>query len=261
MEFKKILIGTNAFYPNWIVSIKKINQPNIIIQDFSIDIIKTIKDYGVDYILPLSDKDYNILKNTNGIDEYNSIILYPSISNIELLGNKLNFTKFMLEYFPEYIPKVYYLENIKLEENIEYPVISKPIYSTNGTNMSILNNEKKLNTQSNKIIIQKYIELIYEYSAFFLSIDGKIINVKIIKKAYPKYHIKKTNFVNYEEVKNFPIEILEKITNKINYTGGGCIDYKFDDKIKQIYIFEFNPRFGGSAFTNNFIYELLCVKN
>lgn len=167
MEFKKILIGINAFYPNWIMCIKKINKPNVIIQDFSTDIIKTIKDYGIDYILPLSDKDYNILNNTNGIDEYNSIILYPSKSNMELLDNKLNFTKFMLEYFPERIPKVYYLENVKLEENIKYPIISKPMYSTNGKNIFLINNNKKLNSQVNKIIIQKYIKLIYEYSAFF----------------------------------------------------------------------------------------------
>jgi len=260
MEYKKILIGTNSFTQDWMVSIKKINQPNIIIHDFLIDIIKTIKDNEIDYILPLSDKDYNILKNTNCIDKYNSIILYPSKSNIELLNNKLNFTKYMLEHFPEYIPNVYYLENNKLEENIEYPVISKPIYSTNGRNMNIIVDTEKLNKHKNKIIIQKYIELSYEYSAFFLSIEGKIINVVIIKQAYPKNHIKKTNFVNYEEVKIFPIEILEKITKKINYTGGGCIDFKFDEETKKIYIFEFNPRFGGSAFTNNFIYELLCIK-
>ena len=38
-----------------------------------------------------------------------------------------------------------------------------------------------------------------------------------------------------------------------------CIDFKFNENSNQLYIFEMNPRFGGSAFTNNFIYELLCI--
>ena len=46
----------------------------------------------------------------------------------------------------------------------------------------------------------------------------------------------------------------------INYTGGLCINFKYDENNNNIYIFEINPRFGGSAFTNNFIYELLCIK-
>lgn len=260
MKYKKILIGKNTFSHDWLITIIKINKPNIILHDFSINLIKTIKDNNIDYILPLSDKDYNILQNTNEIEEFNDIILYPSKENIELLGNKLNFTKFMIEKFIIMIPKVYYLENIRFEELIEYPLISKPIYSTNGKNMFIIKNENEMNKCKNKIIIQKYIEFIYEYSAFFLSIKGKIINWKIIKKAYPKYHIKKCNFINYEEIKNFPIQLLEKITNEINYTGGGNIDFKYDEENNNIYIFEFNPRFGGSAFTNNFIYELLCIE-
>ena len=254
-KYKKILIGTNVFSPDWLTSIKKINQPNIFLCNFENNLEKVIDENKIDYIIPLSNKDYELAAKT----KYEKKILYPSKSNIELLDNKLNFTKFMLEYFPERIPKVYYLENVKLDENIEYPVISKPIYSTNGKNMIVHNNARKFNKQVNKIIIQKYIELIYEYSAFFLCIEGKIINIVVIRNPYPKYHIKKTNFVNYEEVKNFPIQILEEITNKMNYTGGGNIDFKFDEEKKQIYIFEFNPRFGGSAFTNNFIYELLCV--
>lgn len=259
MAYKKILIGTNVFSQDWLISIKKINKSNILMCDFSSNIIKIIKDNKIDYIVPLSNKDYEILQNTIGINEYNNIILYPSKQNIELLNNKLNFTKFMMNEFDDMIPKVYYLENIKLEENIEFPLISKPIYSTNGINMVIIYDFIQLNKHADKLILQKYIDLIYEYSAFFICIAGKIINYKILKKKYPKYHIKKTNFVDYDVITNFPIELLEKITNKINYTGGGNIDFKFDNN-NNIYIFEFNPRFGGSAFTNEFIYELLCIK-
>ena len=44
MEYKKILIGLNAFNSSWIKSIKKINKPNIILRDFSI-VLSCTSDY------------------------------------------------------------------------------------------------------------------------------------------------------------------------------------------------------------------------
>lgn len=38
-----------------------------------------------------------------------------------------------------------------------------------------------------------------------------------------------------------------------------CINFKYDEILNKLYIFEMNPRFGGSAFSCNFIYELLCI--
>ena len=65
---------------------------------------------------------------------------------------------------------------------------------------------------------------------------------------------------NYEIVENIDIYIFEKIIIKLNYTGGINFDFKFNFFLDKIDIFEINPRFGGSAFTLNFIYELLCIK-
>ena len=91
-------------------------------------------------------------------------------------------------------------------------------------------------------------------------INWIIINWKIIRFRYKKFNIKKNNFPkNYENIENFQIQLFEKIINKLNYTGGLNIDFKFNDSTNHIDIFEINPRFGGSAFTNNFIYELLCI--
>lgn len=260
MKFKKILIGLNTFSPDWLKNLKNINQPNIILCDFTSQKLNEILSNNEDiyYILPLSEDDYmNIKKNIN-CDKYK--ILYPSEKNYDLLNDKVKFTKYMMEKFSNYIPKVYFLSNVNIDEDITYPLISKPNFSTNGKGMLIINNQHELKKCTNKVIIQKYIDFTFEYGCFFLCIDGKIINHKTIAKSYPKYNIKKTNFINYIEIKNFPIEIIEKITMDLNYTGGGNIDFKYDEEHKQIYIFEFNPRFGGSAFTNNFIYELLCVE-
>ena len=180
-QYKKILTGKNTFYVDWFNSIKKINKENIIICDFKdTNTIKNIIN-NIDYILPLSEKDYNIIINI--ID--NIRVLYPNKDTINLLHNKMTFTHFMLENFNEYIPDVYYLDNEQLK-NIEYPVIYKPIYSTNGAHMKIIYNDTELSRYKTKFIIQKFIEDEYEYSAYILCIDGKIINYKIIRCKYKK---------------------------------------------------------------------------
>ena len=93
-----------------------------------------------------------------------------------------------------------------------------------------------------------------------MCINGKIINWKTIRYKYKKYTIKNNNFPNdYENVIDFKIQIFENIISKLNYTGGMCIDFKYNDFTNNVDIFEINPRFGGSAFTHDFIYELLCI--
>jgi carbamoylphosphate synthase large subunit len=261
-EYKNILIGTNTFSPDWLFSINKINKNHIIIIDFSDinNLKKIIISKNINYIVPLSDKDYNLIKNIEFELDNNVKILYPNKETQELLHNKILFTEFMLKNFSEYIPDVYYLNNKKLKD-IEYPAFSKPIYSINGANMVIIYNDNDFLHLKNHDIIQKFIEDEYEYGAYMLCIDGIIINWKIIRFKYTKYNIKKTNFPkNYENVKNFNINMFENIFNKLNYSGGICINFKFNNFTNELYIFEINPRFGGSAFSCNFIYELLCVK-
>lgn len=167
----------------------------------------------------------------------------------------------MLEHFANNIPTTYYLSNVKLLD-LEYPVISKPIFSTNGVGIKIYYTPEDFSKCINKHIVQKFIEDEYEYGAFMLCTCGKIINHRIIKFKYSKYHIKKKNFPsNYTNVTNIKIELFEQIIQKLNYSGGINIDFKIDESNgnAHIYIFEINPIFGGSAFSNNFIYDLLSI--
>ena len=259
MSYKNILIGSNTFYSDWLISLRKIKKENIIVINFNEEnILKKIKEKNINYILPLSSTDHEIVKNITISDDIP--ILYPNIETIGLLNNKISFTKFMLENFTECLPEVYYLEDKKLKE-LEFPVISKPIYSTNGLGMKIYHSENDFAQCKNKHIVQKFIDDEYKYSCYMLCINGIIINWKVIRCKYKKYHIKTSNFSSdYENVENFDMKLFENIVHKLNYTGGMCVDFKFNSDTNSTYIFEINPRFGGSAFTNNFIYELLCVK-
>jgi carbamoylphosphate synthase large subunit len=126
--------------------------------------------------------------------------------------------------------------------------------------MTILYDDNDFGKLNNHNNIQKFIEYEYEYGAYMLCIDGVIVTQKIIRFKYKKNYIKKTNFPNnYENVENLNTDIFKNIISKLNYSGGLCINFKVDELKNHIYIFEINPRFGGSAFTNNFIYELLCI--
>lgn len=262
-ELKNILIGTNTFNLSWNISLNKINKKNIIVSNFDdIDNIKNIVlTNNIQYILPLSDKDYKLIKSYHLELANNDIqIIYPTEETFELLNNKNLFTDFMLKNYIEYIPEVYYLNNIKLKD-IEYPAIYKPVYSVSGVGIVIIHDENDLSKLKNKNNIQKFIEDEYEYAAYMLCIDGIIINWKIIRFRFKKYNIKKSTFPrNYENIEIFDISIFSEIICKLNYTGGMCINFKFDELNNKLYIFEINPRFGGSAFTCNFIYELLCIK-
>ena len=260
-NYKNVLLGTNLFSDDWTATINNINKNNIIITDFSNinNLHNIIITKNISYIIPLSDKDNNLITN-NKLQLSNNIkILYPVKKTQYLLHNKVLFTEFMLKYFNEFIPDVYFLNNKKIKD-IEYPAIYKPTYSTNGKNMIIIYNHQDLLQLKNKNIIQKFIEDQYEYSAYMLCIDGIIINYKIIRYKFKMYHIKTSNFpIDYENVTDFNIDIFSNIIIKLNYSGGINFNFKFNDIANKLYIFEINPRFGGSAFTCNFIYELLCI--
>ena len=60
---KNILIGTNTLFHDWLDSIKKINEKNIIIFDFGDNekLQTVITENKIDYFLPLSEKDYFII--------------------------------------------------------------------------------------------------------------------------------------------------------------------------------------------------------
>ena len=174
-NYKTILIGNNPYSYDWLISLNLIkHNKNIILYDFENlkDIDDLILKNNIEFILPLSNKDYNLISK---FDIKNNIkILYPNNQTQELLHNKNLFTKFMLNNFVDFIPEIYYLDEIKIKD-IQYPAIYKPMFSTNGTNMFILFNYNDFLNLKNKNNIQQYIIDKYEYGAYMLCINGIII--------------------------------------------------------------------------------------
>lgn len=276
-KFQTILIGSKPFELSWLKGLESIKKSHIIIKDFE-KLINENNKINCDWILPLSEIDYNLALEYSKIYLIEDKIIYPKKETIDLLHNKIKFNKFMLEHYPSNIPLIYWMEEKKYIEP-KFPAIIKPNISVCGIGMKIIKNmDEYLNYLENPIkfyppnsvnsikmetltksnyILQEYIENEYEYSGYFLCIGGEIKTWKIIKQAFKGLFIKRHNFTNYINSMDVPIELFKNIIKKLNYSGGLCVDFKYHNS--NIYIFEMNPRFGGSAFTQNFIYELLCI--
>lgn len=224
---------------------------------------KNIVEQNISYLLPFSPRDNWYACKCLTDNKLMCKILYPTDQNVELLDNKISFTKFMLEHYPENIPDVYYLKNVELKP-ICYPAIYKPERSVSATGIVLVHNINDLDSLENRCIIQKFINDRYEYGAYALCVDGKALRWKIIRYAFEEFNIKKTVFpTNYENVENFDVGLFDSIVSKINYTGGICINFKYVQVLEpspdenKIYVFEINPRFGGSAFYCGFFSELI----
>lgn len=264
---KNILIGTNPHTIQWLPALNKIRKldEHIHVCDFYDWQITTdiITDKNINYVLPLSKKD-NVLikKNLTKLARVKKTktdvrIIYPSEQTIELLDNKNLFTQFMLDNYKENIPEVYYLNGQSVNP-IKYPAIYKPMRSHSGLNMVVVHNEHELKKLKDLNNVQKFIEDLYEYSFYALCVDGEIITWKIARFEYEKFNIKKGIFPrDYEFVDNFDIGLFASIVKKLNYSGGLCVDFKYSESESKIYIFEMNPRFGGSAFAFGFICDLI----
>jgi carbamoylphosphate synthase large subunit len=178
---KNILLGCNPIYPDWISNILTLkNQPYITVCNFYNDNVdEIIKNKQIDIIIPLSQREYEILDKIKA--EYKQKIIYPSKNIIELFHSKINFTKWMMEKFVNNIPKVYILENNVIDKDILFPIITKPNNSICGSNMEIYKNinEFASRTSINIDICQEYIQEEDEYGGFFICVNGKIMN-KII---------------------------------------------------------------------------------
>jgi predicted ATP-grasp superfamily ATP-dependent carboligase len=259
--YKKIAVGTNPMYEDWIHGLRRAaaSHEHIILCDFFS--LENIFD-NVDYICPMSLHEFNFLqKQKQYMSKYETKILFPDVKTYEMLSNKITFTKFMLSFFRKAIPPVYFLENVQISKSMQYPVISKTLpYSESGKGMFLYHAKEEFFSSTNekqRSLVQKYISHPYEYGAFMLCNCGEILTWKIIRYKYPPNIIKTQLFPpDYEEVAVLP-PIFGDIVRKLQYSGGINFDFKMDG-IK-VYIFEINPRFGGSAFSLDFIGNLLSI--
>ncbi len=220
-------------FDNWGKKIKNALSEH----DVHVNNNENYNDY--DIIIPIVEE--YIKKCINKKLHHKSLIC-ENENTIEICENKKLFQEFMEINFPNYIPK-----NV---EPISFPFILKKTIDSNGKNSYVINNEEeyeKYNSQEHfcqqAIIDNKEYatHIIYNNSIKFIRTVMYDCNDELFIKGN-KYEVKSSEIINLD---NKYILIFDEILKKLNFRGPCCFDYKIVDE--QLYIFEINARFGGSA--------------
>ena len=107
----------------------------------------------------------------------------------------------------------------------------------------------------NDYIIQEYIIGDTEYTGDFICNNGYIIGSMIFKQKYSQNIFIKNSSMDNFEIVELNLDVFKIILEKINYTGICNIDFKLIDN--KIYIFEINPRCGGTIILSDNLFKLL----
>lgn len=193
-------------------------------------------------ILPISTSDYflshSIFKNTK--------------ETISILSNKSMFGKFMLTYFPTFIPRIYYYnfldETFLSPESPDTKLIQKPNLGSGGNGITIVD---KIDMPLKGYIISEYIEHTKYYAGHFLVQNGKIYDKTFFCSSYSYPNgIKKGRIIEYTSSDSLPVDdsIFSNIFEKLSYSGFADSDFTIVED--RIVIFEINPRPGGSLIHN-----------
>lgn len=186
-------------------------------------------------------------------------IFRMNIRNVELLNNKCEFAKFMMQYFPDNIPAtisirtqtIDYLDpDYKLGTNRK--MIKKRAIGFGGTGVSII---QKLDIRENNFVVSDYINHKEYYSGHFLVHNGEIL-----KQIFFRGHNDNPNLIRRGPITKYDtltkeqmvenVNVFGEIFKRINYSGFACPEFTIvDGKIK---IFEINPRPGGSLISNKY---------
>jgi len=215
--------------------------------------------------------DYRIimldLKDRKLFNHIDRSIFKMSVQNIETLDNKCLFAKFMMENFPNSIPRtisiktncidyidhIDCIDNVNDDMNFKKSMIRKNAVGASGYKTTILQKfsdcDRTIDT-----VVSEYITHKEYYVGHFLFYKGTfikqiyfkgIVDARVLKDAY---FIKRGPVRRYSvvEADQMPCDltIFENIFKKLDYSGFACSDFIIVDK--NVIIFEINPRPGQS---------------
>jgi predicted ATP-grasp superfamily ATP-dependent carboligase len=233
-------------YNDWIQSIQKHSD---IICVSNIDQIPNETDVK---IIPLT------IDNMKKLTNDKRSLYWTDYNIMYILDNKCDFAQFMMQYFPENIPKVHYIKTINIEYyydktqiDIKQKLVKKNNNGYGGCGIKILHSLRDIDINENNIVVSTYIDHRDFFVGHFFVLNGEIMKVTYFKGSTNNT----TNFIlkcpitnlAYSIVDNLGYdEIFTSIFKKLNYNGFACSDFIIHND--KIILFEINPRPGGSLF-------------
>jgi len=218
------------------------------------------KNINLNLIIPCSIEE--ILYCNSNYSSLNNIICCRDSTLVDMLDNKLKFILWMNQNnFSTNIPELYYskVDNIETKySEFTFPCISKNIVATAAVGSYFINSPKDINYNNNNFTIQKYIDSPDEYTCHFYVKNKLILYSKVFKTSnLNKLYMIKGSITNYVvlNLEDKYLDIFKNIFEKLNYNGFACANCRIKDDI--LYIFEINPRLGGSIVKNNYFFREL----
>ena len=200
-----------------------------------------IKDF--DLVVPLYLRDLKYLNDVRHLISDNPIPI-PSVENIALFDDKFLFNQAMVvKGFAPLIPK--------MGGALAYPYILKKRVDNSSNSVRIITNSDEEQLLKDVISSPEYFcqEMIRgpsEYATHILIKDRKIthsINIEYVFDTDLPVKIRDKEL--YKKISKCPhLDTFASILTALDFEGLCCVNYKELDK--QPYIFEINPRFGGS---------------
>jgi carbamoyl-phosphate synthase large subunit len=232
------IVGTDIYPEQWQgykSFLSKFHQvPKAVDENYIGEILRICIENQVEYIIPLTDPEVDVLSENRELFEAKNIVL--CISNKNAISKCRD--KSMVETIFKKSGKVPVIESLSFE-NMKYPVIAKPKKGRSSEGLFLLKNERQLSlADMNDYIFQPYI-------------NGCIFTVDIVRDkkencvSIPRQELTRTSNgagITVEVKRNYLLEQFAKtIVGELNILGCVNIEFIFDGKT--YYLMDINPRF------------------
>jgi len=253
------IIGTNIYPRDWLYVAKNVDVffqiPRPSDKDYLSTIIDTVCKEVVDFIIPLTDPEVDILsENRREIEKFSVRVALCDDNVIKFCRDKL----LLFKHFSK-SPKIDVIRTLGVKEvtnfDIQYPIVAKPRNGRSSEGLKYLNSEEEVRLLSEDYIIQEFI-------------SGDIITVDIIRDrsgnvvCLPRRELIRTPNGAGISVMLFTDVKVESIVKEVADSLGiiGCMNIEFIQHSNKYYLMDINPRFSaGLGFSRLAGYDF--VKN
>jgi len=213
------------------------------------DIVKRTK---VDVVLPVNEHTIRLLSlQKDKFSEITSIVALPKVDVFDIVSDKWLFSKWLKKYQIPHPKTILYQNNAEFNEevsSIQFPVLIKPTFGYGGKGIKLFDNQTELrsyfkeNILSEEFIVQSFING-DDFGCSVLCEEGKILAHTIQKKILCGMN----SFTPSEGIEFLfdgnIFKVVEEVIQKLNWSGIGHFDLRFDKDKKQINVIEMNPRY------------------
>lgn len=262
------VIGCNVYPKEWNAEGLLVDVfyrvPYANIEDKYVDVIEKIcVDEGVQYILPLTDVEVDVLNNNRGrFDDLGVEICISSPQTIKIVRNK----KVLADFIQKKCSDICVIPTYTVDEIcngiVEYPMIAKPVNGRSSQGKIMITNDKEWDD---------FVRMPHDYEYIVQPfIGGSVVVVDIVRQpmrnetvVIAREELLRTQHGCGTTVRVFGDSKLEKICKELaeKLDIKGCVNFEFIKDIENKYYFmECNPRFSaGVEFSCMTGYD--CVSN